>query len=221
MGLLRSPRSALLLAATALVASTACGGKLAGSGGTGATGGTDDDRIVDVWLDDDDTNEPGRDPVHPGAGTGFPGTEEPDAAVDAGPFTPGDVPTSLEAVRDRMVGRWVGVASTRWRPPYGVELTFGAEGRFGGPYTSRCLDPGGCVALYWGDNGAGGGRTFDLRGLVVDGTVSGKIGIVFEPGNRIEGAIEKLAFDTTGDRLRFEVWNGEYGPVAMDLHRAP
>lgn len=176
-------------------------------------------------------------PVPPGKTGDFPGGGPsdsgprpelvlPDGAVigaDFGPFVPGDAPTSLEAARDRMVGSWKGLARFPGTSPRHVGLTF-ARGSAppSGTCASRCFDWSGCLGLHWGSNGS-----FELEAITADGSVAGWLGLVVPDGGVERATISGLAFDASGNRLRFALTKGTSAldaqpesPLEIDLIRA-
>ena len=66
-------------------------------------------------------------------------------------------------------------------------------------------------------------KTYALRNLESDGTVTGTITIVFSPADTQQGALESLTLTPDGERLHFEFWNtwlGRIGPWTFDLTRS-
>ena len=123
-----------------------------------------------------------------------------------------------------MVGTWIGVARTPWRPPYLVRLSFTSTGPFTGIYTSKCTDSrGGCIGMYYGTDADFPNKTFGLEAVKANGAIDGVLAIAFsaDQTSARRETIRELVFDEAGNGLRFDVYNGDYGPIAFELRRAP
>lgn len=146
-------------------------------------------------------------------------------------WQPPTLPTgTLDALRDHiaqvrteMVGSWRGIVTTPWVPPYGVELSFEADGH----YSSRCLESSNttCVAFYYGTDTDSTLKQVRLEDSTVFGKVSGEIDVAFSvdgtdfylPG--WQGRIKDLEVDASGQRMRFDFSTGEGSWISFDLWR--
>ena len=92
------------------------------------------------------------------------------ATWDGGAWAPGNAPASLADAKQQMLGTWIGVARTPWRPPYLVRLSFASTGPFTGTYTSQCIDShGDCVGMYYGTDANLPNKTFGLETVKSNG----------------------------------------------------
>ncbi len=113
-----------------------------------------------------------------------------------------------------IVGAWSGTRTTTWDGAHAVVLTFAADGH----YTTSC--PDGCITMYWGTDAYSDNKTYAIASANADAVGAGSIAIVFGATDMNQGTMRNVAFDATGNQLKFSVWKGTYGPVDFVLTRA-
>lgn len=131
--------------------------------------------------------------------------------------------TTLAAVRQGIVGYWLGRRTTPWDKagPLDVQLEFRADGTWAGS-TELADEP----LFYYGVARATALNTYRLTEVNDDGAAFGRIALTWqyldEDPYSTEGELRDIALTEDGDALAFEfwaTWSGEYGPVKFDLTR--
>ncbi|HEY4184498.1 MAG TPA: hypothetical protein VGP07_05480 [Polyangia bacterium] len=152
----------------------------------------------------------------------------PPVVNDLAPWRDDATPRTLEGdlawVTGGMPGDWRGFVTTPWIPTYEVRLSFTANGG----YAARCTWSSNmcCVAFYYGTDDDSALKTYTIDSITTAGKVGGTIDIIFGTAlagyyeSGYQGVLKNVVLDATGNRLRFDFWNGgEYGPVQFDLQR--
>ncbi len=150
--------------------------------------------------------------------TGATGAQVCDASGTFGSCT--CVSSEFQRVRDGMVGVWLGTESTPFTPPFQVQITFSADGR----YSAGC-GQGMCPApvFYYGSDADDASKTYALTDLHADGTAFGHIMIFFMANDVQTGDLDAVTLSADGTHLQFQFWSawiGRVGPFVFDLHRS-
>ena len=121
----------------------------------------------------------------------------------------------LARVSAGIVGSWTGTVRSPWEPVHNVTFAFTADGH----YSAHCQ--GGCVALYYGDDGDSPSKTYRLLDVNTAGEVSGEIEIYYGSPSTDRDQLLHVVLSADGNTLSFEMWHAlTYGPVSFTLHRA-
>jgi hypothetical protein len=124
---------------------------------------------------------------------------------------------TLTTLRSQMVGSWSGTAEAPWEPS-AYPVTF--ELRADGGYAARSLTPN-QVALYYGVDGDGNGRLYEVTDIRANGDGLGNIWVSFGSFAN-EGELSRVRVCQSGRRLDFwfyRTWGGRYGPIQYRLGR--
>ena len=126
----------------------------------------------------------------------------------------------LMCLRQAMVGTWRGVITTPWQPSYTANVEFRADGT----YASQCDTPD-CTTFYYGEDGAQGGREYELFDVRPNGNGVGRLSVVFGGGNAQWGDLDNVEVSEREDRLEFNFWNTwsnrRLGPINAVFGRIP
>lgn len=126
----------------------------------------------------------------------------------------------FDCLADGMVGLWQGTVTTPWGPAYRAQLELRADGTYATTCSGECN-----ATFYYGTDGDGDGRRYELLDLTADERGVGRLRVAFRGGARQWGSLEAADLSADENRLRFEFWNvwarGRYGPVELDLTRQP
>lgn len=116
--------------------------------------------------------------------------------------------------RKAIVGKWEGVATTPWIPPYTVEIEFFADGH----YSAKCTD-GTAVALYYGTDDDSPLKTYAINTVNEEGA-AGEIEVLFDVTfTTTTDQLRRIKFSGT-DSLHFEKYHLSVGdPVIYDLKK--
>lgn len=119
------------------------------------------------------------------------------------------------SVQKQMIGKWKGTVTTRWIPPYQVQVEFFSNGQ----YSARNMDPTGSPALYYGTDADSPTKTYEVISLDAKGG-NGNIVVLFDIGTTTLDQLKAIKLSNNNNSLTFELWHfNEYGPVSFDLTR--
>jgi hypothetical protein len=124
--------------------------------------------------------------------------------------------SSYEDLTAGIVGTWRGCVSTPWTPMYEVTFTFNADGTYSA-MTDEVLDGSRMIALYYGSDEDSPLKTYAITDLQASRLGVGQIDIYFFQKSVVRGSLRNVRL--MGDRLEFEVFNRDYGPVTFQVAR--
>jgi len=124
--------------------------------------------------------------------------------------------SSYEELTAGIVGTWRGCVSTPWTPMYEVTFTFNADGTYSA-MTDEVLDGSRMIALYYGSDEDSPLKTYAITDLQASRLGVGQIDLYFFQESVVRGSLRNVRL--MGDRLEFEVFNREYGPVTFQVSR--
>jgi hypothetical protein len=152
-------------------------------------------------------------------------TRELSPFVSLEPDTGLSVQTQLALTRRALIGEWHGVVTTPWVPQYQVTASF----RDDGTYSAKCdvhsdaNDGGCCRAFYYGSDLDSELKRWSVSSVNADGSVSGDLNVAFCYDDCYlpawQGKLRNVHGDESGQRIRFEFWSDDHGPIAFDLER--
>ena len=146
-------------------------------------------------------------------------------AVDGAPercagWTFPDDPVSastIDELKNGMVGSWHGCVDTPWVPTYWIDMTFRADGTYSAS-TGEVVDTFAGPALYYGIDDDDPDKVWRIDDLQASGLGTGIIDIVFGGGSVNRDPLSAIRL--MGDRLGFEIMHGgQYGPLEIQLVR--
>lgn len=120
----------------------------------------------------------------------------------------------LAALRQNILGTWIGTMKTPWSGTADCKVFFTFNGD---TYSARSID-GTCTALYYGSDDDSPEKTYFLDDITAAGEGQGDITIWFGPGNTNQGVIRRIALG--GNGLTFQIFKGDYGPFEYSMFRA-
>ena len=124
---------------------------------------------------------------------------------------------NLNDLKTSMVGTWVGWTRDNFRTDQRVYFEFHADGSY------AAFNRGNTgVALYYGLDGTGDGREWDLDDIRANGVGRGPITIAFGAGSTTEGELDRVRICSNGQRLDFAfyaTWLARTGPFQYRLMR--
>jgi hypothetical protein len=122
--------------------------------------------------------------------------------------------SSYEELTLGMVGTWEGCVATPWTPLYSVSLVLGQDGAFTAK-TDETLDGNRMVALYYPSDLSA--KTFQINDFQASRLGIGQIDVGSDPTSPARLDLRNVRL--MGDKLEFEVFNGEYGPITFRVNR--
>jgi len=122
--------------------------------------------------------------------------------------------SSYEELTLGMVGTWEGCVATPWTPLYSVSLVLGQDGAFTAR-TDEALDGNKMVALYYPSDLSA--KTFQINDFQASRLGIGQIDVGSDPTSPARLDLRNVRL--MGDKLEFEVFNGEYGPITFRVSR--
>ncbi|MEO7425663.1 MAG: hypothetical protein ABI036_10780 [Fibrobacteria bacterium] len=123
---------------------------------------------------------------------------------------------ALKNLRARIPGKYAGTVTTPWAGAVPVAVEF----REDGTYSAFNTETTGLPALYYGSDEESPERTWSLRDMNADGSGSGNLFILFEPGNTVREDLEDVMLSGDGTKLSMQFMHfGQYGPVEIALSR--
>jgi hypothetical protein len=122
--------------------------------------------------------------------------------------------SSYEELTLGMVGTWEGCVATPWTPLFSVSLVLSQDGAFSAK-TDEALDGNKMVALYYPSDESA--KTFQINDFQASRLGIGQIDVGSDPTSPARLDLRNVRL--MGDKLEFEVFNGEYGPVTFRVNR--
>jgi hypothetical protein len=119
----------------------------------------------------------------------------------------------LARLRRGLVGSWKGTQTAPWgSPPCPSTITFDASGH----YTAHSPNES-CVVFYYGDNNDAPYKVYSLDNVNTVGEGSGEL-TVWESSS-YRGVLLHVFLSEDQNQLKFQWYNGDYGPLVFSLER--
>lgn len=121
-------------------------------------------------------------------------------------------------IRSALIGDWTGSRLTDWDGRHDITMQINADGSWGADCPGGCGTLGG--ALYWGTDGYGEGRTWEVNDVRADGRGVGIIWLQHFGGTTSSRDFTDIDVSENARELRFNVVSpGASGPVEVELRR--
>ena len=123
--------------------------------------------------------------------------------------------SNLSEAYSNIKGIWFGTVTTPWVKPYHVILEFNDNNLF----KSFNITNNGFPSFYYGMDGDTLNKEFAFKNILSDGSIEGKMEIVFSAHNTRMDQITDLFFYNNYKNVMFDFWHYEYGPISFKLYK--